>query len=330
MSEKYLDARRDRLDLRDLPYRPPLLSLPDNYPTPSDLKRYLKGTSPRIWCSTRVRRGPAPASALACVVNYLLWTERLHAPDGGPGRRIDRVSPRMLYHLARAYDEWPGEDYEGSSCRGALKGWHKHGVCSDTLWPYFDKNHRAKFVEPKEGWEHDALTRTLGVYYRVDKNSVVEMQSAIVDIGALYVSADVHAGWNVPTVAGDPSFEKLPVIAKPAKKAVDGGHAFALVGYDERGFVVQNSWGPGWGLGGFALLTYEDWADYGYDAWASALGVPKRAAAGVTTAPTVRLARAKRAAPQGQCRDAGRGNRAGHGRRLERGAGLSAHDRVRQ
>ena len=42
----------------------------------------------------------------------------------------------MLYEMAKRYDEWPGEDYDGSSARGAMKGWHKHGVCSDEHWRY--------------------------------------------------------------------------------------------------------------------------------------------------------------------------------------------------
>ena len=46
--------------------------------------------------------------------------------------RAARVSPRMLYELARRYDEWPGEAYEGSSARGAIKAWAKHGVCLET------------------------------------------------------------------------------------------------------------------------------------------------------------------------------------------------------
>ena len=69
----------------------------------------------------------------------------------------------MLYHLARFYDEWPGEDYDGSSCRGALKAWNKHGVCSDALWPYKTKDGRVRFIKPKPGWDLDAeLHRLLG------------------------------------------------------------------------------------------------------------------------------------------------------------------------
>jgi hypothetical protein len=65
------------------------------------------------------------------------------------------------------------------------------------------------------------------------------------------------------------------VIARPANAVALGGHAFALVGYNEVGFLVQNSWGPEWGKGGFATLAYEDWLDAAYDAWVARPGVPR-------------------------------------------------------
>ena len=37
----------------------------------------------------------------------------------------------MLYEMARKYDEWPGEHYEGSSARGGMKGWMAHGVVNN-------------------------------------------------------------------------------------------------------------------------------------------------------------------------------------------------------
>ena len=48
----------------------------------------------------------------------------------------------------------------------------------------------------------------------------------------------------------------------------------ALVGYTDQGFVVQNSWGPDWGRGGFALLPYEDFMMHATDVWVAQLGVP--------------------------------------------------------
>jgi hypothetical protein len=113
------------------------------------------------------------------------------------------------------------------------------------------------------------------VYYRIDTRSVVDMQSAIRETGAIYVSATVHEGWSVPSrkrLAGPKDLVRIAHVPKPKDS---GGHAFALVGYNDKGFVVQNSWGPGWGAGGFAVMPYADWVSYGTDCWAVALGVPQ-------------------------------------------------------
>lgn len=37
-----------------------------------------------------------------------------------------------------------------------------------------------------------------------------------------------------------------------------GGHAIACVGYDDEGFILQNSWGSGWGSSGMTKLLYSD------------------------------------------------------------------------
>jgi len=34
---------------------------------------------------------------------------------------------------------------------------------------------------------------------------------------------------------------------------------FPLVGYDEQGFWVHNSWGKNWERNGFARIAYADW-----------------------------------------------------------------------
>jgi hypothetical protein len=276
MADRTFDARPDRVDFRDIPYRPPLQSLPPRYPDDAQLARWLPAYVRAGLVRDQGTEGACTGFGLACVVNYLLWVRHVESRS----RRVFRsVSPRMLYELARRYDEWPGEDYDGSSSRGALKGWHKHGVCSEPLWPYdLDTDGHAVFTEPARGWEADALSRTLGVYYRVDRSSIVDVQAAIVNIGAVYASAHVHTGWDELTQtrrrAAPASHADVPDIPLPARSGRLGGHAFALVGYDARGFIVQNSWGPGWGAGGFGRVSYDDWASHATDVWACALGVP--------------------------------------------------------
>ncbi len=258
-----LDARPDRLDIRDLPYRPAVVSFPPIYPTDKDIARLLSNYITAGLILDQKSEGACTGFGLAAAINFLLWRRSQHKM-----KKKDRVSQRMLYQLAKFYDEWPGEDYQGSSCRGALKGWQRHGVCRDSLWPYKDK----EFVRPLAGWDSDALCRPLGVYYRVDRQSVVDLQAAIFDSGAVYVSANVHAGWEVKPYKGIIRHRTLPVIE--ASAVGYGGHAFALVGYNEIGFIVQNSWGEKWAARGFAVLPYEDWAVNGTDAWVMGLGAP--------------------------------------------------------
>jgi hypothetical protein len=286
-----LDARPDRLDLRDRPYIPPLNELPSEWPIQEDVRNLLPAYAQQGLILDQGSDGACTGFGLAAVINYQLFIRSLK--EGGAP--VSTVSAAMLYQLARLYDEWPGEDYEGSSCRGALKGWHRHGVCRSALWPYkLDKKGKRLHVVPEQdpvsrddpdrNWDVDALARTLGVYYRIDVRSIVDMQAAIRQNGAIYVSATVHEGWSVPSKKQLRGHADL-VSVKPVGKPKDpGGHAFALIGYNVAGFVVQNSWGPGWGSQGFALLPYEDWVVHGQDAWVFTLGVPGRHAGSGATA----------------------------------------------
>jgi hypothetical protein len=271
IKSRLLDARPDRLDLRDFPYRPPLRNLPPEYPDVAALKRAFPKYASDKMVLDQGQEGACTGFGLAAVVNYLRWSRIRLATGGARKAPPPKVSPRMLYHLARFYDEWPGEDYDGSSCRGALKGWHRHGVCEDVLWPYRNKAGEVVFIEPSDGWDANATQCPIGVYYRVDKSSVVDMQAAICEVGAIYCSGNVHNGWFASPF---PQRAGIAWIEPPKGGENTGGHAFALVGYNRHGFIVQNSWGPKWGTKGFAILPYEDWVERGTDAWAVVLGAP--------------------------------------------------------
>lgn len=256
--DRRLNVRPDTVDFRDLMYTPSLVEVRPSIP----LAEYRKAGVPIL---DQGREGACTGFGLATVVHYLLRT-RSASPDA------ETVSPRMLYVMARRYDEWPGETYEGSSCRGAMKGWHKHGVCSEALWP-----HDPLRAEPSldDGRAEDAQSRPLGAYFRVNHKDLVAMHAAISEVGALYASANVHAGWDEVRADGRIPFDE--------EAAGLGGHAFAIVAYDDKGFWIQNSWGPAWGKAGFGHVSYEDWLANGSDVWVARLGAPiaRRARAAV-------------------------------------------------
>jgi hypothetical protein len=260
------DARPDRIDLRDREYQPILKLLPSQYPEQQSIQQYRDRYVKDQMILDQGKEGACTGFGLAAVINYLNWKQALE--QGNPVPK--KVSARMLYHLARFYDEWPGEDYEGSSCRGAMKGWHRHGVCREDYWPYRDEQGKVRFVKPKKGWDEDAALRPLGAYYRINKDSISDMQAAIYEVGAIYVSAKVHDGWFQKKWK---LVDRIAVIGSPQSKET-GGHSFAIVGYNQYGFIVQNSWNDGWGTKGFAILPYADWVERGMDAWVAVLGAP--------------------------------------------------------
>ncbi|WKZ18798.1 MAG: C1 family peptidase [Candidatus Jettenia sp. CY-1] len=246
-AKRILDARPDTLDFRDKMYVATLMEVPIHI----DLSDYKLWQVPIL---DQGNEGACTGFGLATVANYLLRKRKVMPDDMS-------VSPRMFYEMAKRYDEWPGEDYEGSSARGAMKGWHKHGVCAETIWPYDTRQSDQHLNDERV---NDASRRPLGAYYRVNHKDLVAMHTALAEVGILYATAVVHEGWNMIDADG--------II--PPDDTILGGHAFAIVAYDGRGFWIQNSWGVNWGREGFALITYDDWLEHGTDVWVARLGAP--------------------------------------------------------
>lgn len=47
---------------------------------------------------------------------------------------------------------------------------------------------------------------------------------------------------------------------------LEGGHAVAITGYNEEGFIIRNSWGKNYGDEGYAILPYDDFNKF-YEIW---------------------------------------------------------------
>src|SRR5688500_18795864 len=217
-----LDARPATLDFRDRMYLANLYEVPTEIPLASYLQRF--GNAP-VRILDQGKEGACTGFGLAAVANALLTWRRV-VPDPAP------VSARMLYEMAKRYDEWPGERYEGSSARGAMKGWVAHGVCSDATWPISLLGH--EHLTPERASE--ARRTPGGAFYRVMHRDVRDMHAALAEVGIVYASLMVHAGWmnpkgkretiEFPDAKGRRRTIRLPVIQRTGR--ADGGHAVAL------------------------------------------------------------------------------------------------------
>lgn len=234
------NTQADVPDSRDWIYQPPLIKL----------KEFI---DPQVHTRRRIldqkSEGACTGFAVAAAINLL-------------NQNADRdivVSARMLYEMAKRNDEWPGEEYDGSSLRGAISGWKNMGVCKEDLWPYRVGSNKGSFTIEMA---RDARNNTIGAYYRL-KPVISDFHAALNETGVIAVSAKVHKGWDDPENG----------IIDPHEKT-EGGHAFVIVGYNDKGFWIQNSWGKSWGDNGVALWLYEDWVKHVMDAWVFRLALP--------------------------------------------------------
>ena len=106
-------AKPDALDPRDRAYAPNVAACPS-------LTLFPKVALP---VKNQGTTNACTGFGLSLVVEHLLRAA---------GREdAASISPFMLYSMARRYDEFPGSvEDDGSSLRGALKGWFKHGACA--------------------------------------------------------------------------------------------------------------------------------------------------------------------------------------------------------
>jgi len=228
-----INVAPDLPDSRDWVYQPALLNLKQFIDPPRNLH-----------ILNQKNEGACIGFGLAAVINY---------QNQQRGCMDKKASARMLYEMAKLYDEWEGQEYSGSSCRGAIKGWDNMGVAEEELWKYVPNKKGKLTIEAAK----NARSTTIGAYFRLN-HRISDFHSAINEAGVIFCSATVHEGWTNENLVEDTiKFEKEE----------KGGHAFAIVGYNKVGFWVQNSWGKEWGNDGLAIWTYEDWQKNIQDAW---------------------------------------------------------------
>ena len=267
-----LNVRPDVYDFRDLPYTPSLVAI-KNQVEPPDW--------PKKWIRRQGGEGACTGHALAAVID--IQHARRSVASGGTAKseELEPVSSRMLYEMARAYDDMPNDWLPGSSLRGALKGFFHNGVCPEEDAPYF-ANEPAWRLEIKMA----KLARKcgLGSYYRLG-SAIYDYHAALNEVGSIYCSAMIHDGWKQAAIKANDG--KITLDSQAAEAGLAGGHAFAIVGYDQDGFIVLNSWGRNWGgyktrpedpddqpRPGMAHWSYEDWRLHMLDAWVLRLQAP--------------------------------------------------------
>jgi len=164
----------------------------------------------------------------------------------------------FIYYNERALEGTIDSD-SGAQIRDGIKSVASQGACPETMWPYVETAfaNRPAAQCYKYAKLHPAVS-----YARVAQDAA-QMKAVLASGFPIVLGITVYESFESENVA------KTGIVPMPAQsEATLGGHAVMAVGYDDaqQRFLVRNSWGTDWGMGGYftipyAYLTSSDLAD---------------------------------------------------------------------
>lgn len=213
---------------------------------------------------------------------YIVATHMLGLVRGTNARSTSdnttKLSPKFIYTLVN-----DGED-AGSTITGNFDALIRFGAPSWQVWPYLgDGSYAANYLEwPRtaEVWREAAKNRLYqsGVVRSIDTDLGLETLKAMLANGYLLLFGTDIYGWEFTTFSNDPATNLDNDLAGRRVcwrvQRNPSGHAMTIVGYDdnvwtdinrngvvdtgEKGALkIANSWGAGWGDGGFVWIAYD-------------------------------------------------------------------------
>lgn len=207
-------------------------------------------------------------SASSCVGNAT--ADSIEVCSAIEGKPLKQVSRLFVYTMARSMQDLDGDGHNdvnrdaGTYIRLAFETLSKFGVCSEDTWPY---DLRRLYVMPSIKALREATGHRIHSYYRITETGDDRVEACK---AALRARHPVVFGTQIPS--GFAKIRAHKAGLKPSGTA--GGHAMLIVGWVQPGyFLVKNSWGQGWGNGGFCLMD-PSWISWGKssDFWVPTLG----------------------------------------------------------
>lgn len=145
----------------------------------------------------------------------------------------------------------------GASIRDSIKAAASYGTVDESLWPYVI----SKFAtNPSSNIWKTAATKKISSYHAIADGDIESMKTALYNKYLIAFGFLVYPYMTSSEMATT-GMLKIPL----ANESYLGGHAVALVGYDDNkvmpdgskgAFLVRNSWGTSWGIKGYFYMPY--------------------------------------------------------------------------
>lgn len=156
----------------------------------------------------------------------------------------------FIYYNERVIENSVGQD-AGALISDGVKSVETTGVCLETDWPY----DISKFTErPPEICYENAAKNNGFKFMNIVSDSLSEMKSALAAGYPFSLGVAIYQSFESSAVATS----GMVPMPNTRHEQMLGGHAMAVVGYDDSKscFLVRNSWGAGWGIGGHCWMPY--------------------------------------------------------------------------
>ena len=155
----------------------------------------------------------------------------------------------FIYYNERAIEGTIATD-SGAMLRDGIKAVASQGACAEVMWPYVEEKFADRPPAPcyKAGKAHAAVQ-----YSRLPQD-LTQMKTCLAQGYPFVFGFTVYESFESDQVAHT-GMAALPSATETAL----GGHAVLAVGYNDASstVLVRNSWGSGWGMGGYFTLPYE-------------------------------------------------------------------------
>jgi C1A family cysteine protease len=183
--------------------------------------------------------GSCTANAIAGALEF----DRIK--EGLPGFVPSRL---FIYYNERVMEGTVGTD-SGAQIRDGIKSVGSIGAPPESDWPYVIADFAMK--PPKKAFDDAPLDKA--VQYQRVTQVLAQMKGCLASGYPFVYGFTVYESFESSQVASS------GVVPMPAAgEKVLGGHAVLAVGYDDSSqrFMVRNSWGTGWGMGGYFTVPY--------------------------------------------------------------------------
>lgn len=177
---------------------------------------------------------------------------------------FQQTSPQFVYYTERQHEHSVNKD-SGANVGDIVYVMQQVGVCKESTWPYLPGRppNGTEFTKPPPAASQEAAQHKVQTIQPI--SSFLGLKSALYDGNPFVFDFKVYESFENPQWSSNPDFSEMPMPDQNTEKLL-GGHEVMSVGYNDeyQAFLIRNSWGTSWGMGGYFWMPYDFIRDGSY------------------------------------------------------------------